>query len=1272
MWRFLSFVALLLFLIVPASLAAGDKAHVLLLNSYHKGLQWTDEETRGVTEVINKSGYPIELHIEYMDTKRLADTTHFDNLSRQFGHKYRHTRFNAIITTDNDAFNFIKEKRRELFPWVPVIFTGVNFFKESMLAGVYDVTGVAETFEAGQTIDTMLRLHPNTRRIVVILDSTITGKAIRDEMSPMLSPYLDHVAFEFWDNIPLNHLRKKIPQLTQDTLILLMPFARDNQGIFIDFKDMAKLVSDLSPVPTYGTWDFFMGHGIVGGKLTHGVAQGRAAAKILLRILDGEKVENIPVEKIAPTEFQWDARQLQRFSINKDKLPPGSLILYQSLRQKYKSWIWLGGCIAVLMLLIIFAWIRTLYIKRQRDQELRQNEERFRILFDLSPDPAWIIKQNHFMECNQAAVDFLGYTDKRELSNTHPSALSPKHQPDGETSFSKAEQMMELAREKGIHRFEWVHKKADGSDFYAEVTLSSITLQGAPVIYCVWRDVTDRKLAEESLKNSQNRLQTLLNLASDGIHILDEKGNIVAFSQSFARMLGYSSEETAKLNVADWDAIIPQEQLLKLVHTLMDEPATFETIHRRRDGSIFDVEINAKGVILEGQKFLYSSSRDISKRKQAEEKIATLATIVESSSDAIISEDLNGIIQSWNHAAQTLFGFSADEAIGRSINTLIPEEGDIEEKALLTHIRRGNAVPQHQAIRQTRGGKTTPVTISVSPVRDKNDNIVGASKIIRDITDLQMAESELRENKERLEFIINGANLGTWDWNIATGDVIFNERWAAIIGYSLSELEPNVSTWEHIIHPDEAKEIMHTLTEHLEGNSPVYMTEHRLKHKSGKWVWVLDVGKVFQWNSDGEPMRAVGIHMDITKQKEGEEKLTQAMQEAQAANHAKSVFLSNMSHELRTPLNAILGYTQLFAADESLDTKQQSGIHTMHEAGEHLLRLINDILDVAKIEAGKLELVPGEIILEPFLLTIKEIIQVRSEAKGLECIYTPDPNLPYIIVADELRLRQILLNLLSNAVKFTDHGYCSLQVKSSFVSEEKTRITFIVEDSGPGISEDMLKKVFDPFQQSGERLKYSEGTGLGLTISSQLTKLMDGELALTSPIHQESNQKSGPGCRFVFSAEFPAFQNQQLDDTKEESSEHAITHLRDRPKKILIVDDRASNRLVLKDTLEAMGFDMYEVDEGAQVVAACEKIAPDLILMDLRMPVVDGFEATSQLRMNDKFSAIPVIAVTASASNRDALEAKCLQNGFKGFLTKPISIPDLLEVMRKHLELDLQ
>jgi two-component system sensor histidine kinase/response regulator len=397
-----------------------------------------------------------------------------------------------------------------------------------------------------------------------------------------------------------------------------MPFARDSRGAYIDFAAIAELVSRLSPVPVYGTWDFYMGYGIVGGRLTNAQAQGRAAARMLLRLLDGTAVEEVPVQRVAPSEFQFDARQLKRFDISRGALPAGSRVLFRDRADIYRHWIALGVFLAVTALLLGIAWVRTYQLKRRRDREFHQSEKRFRTLFDASPDPAWIIDGHRFTDCNRAAVEVLGYPDKTTLTNTHPSALSPDHQPDGEASHSKAGRMMELAQKQGSHRFEWVHRKADGTDFFTDVSLASMELLGRPVIYSLWRDITDRKRAEQSLRCSQNRLQTLLDTASDGIHILDTAGNLVQCSPSFARMLGYTLEEATRLNVADWDALIPRQDVERTLRAHIDKPATFETRHRRKDGSVFDVEINARGVQLDGGTYFYASSRDISERKQAE------------------------------------------------------------------------------------------------------------------------------------------------------------------------------------------------------------------------------------------------------------------------------------------------------------------------------------------------------------------------------------------------------------------------------------------------------------------------------------------------------------------------------------------------------------------------------------------------------------------------------------------------------------------------------
>ncbi|MCK5193403.1 MAG: response regulator, partial [Desulfobulbaceae bacterium] len=365
-------------------------------------------------------------------------------------------------------------------------------------------------------------------------------------------------------------------------------------------------------------------------------------------------------------------------------------------------------------------------------------------------------------------------------------------------------------------------------------------------------------------------------------------------------------------------------------------------------------------------------------------------------------------------------------------------------------------------------------------------------------------------------------------------------------------------------------------------------------------------------------------------------------------------------------------YTQLFGGDTSLTLKQQSGIQTIHQAGEHLLMLINDILDLSKIEAGKMELVKSEFRLSEFFWGIVDIIRIRARAKELDFLYEPEASLPVVIEADELRLRQVLINLLSNAVKFTNSGHCLLRVQSRSTATNKTLLTVTIEDSGVGIAPEMREKIFEPFQQSGERLKYAEGYGLGLSISRKLLHLMGGELQLVSPINEQPEAGEGPGSRFSFAIEVVVSSDVTKDDMKERKvTGYTVLGGKGGPKKILIVDDNASNRAVLCDTLEPLGFVTGEAEDGSEVLAACERFQPDAILMDLRMPEVDGFTATEQVKGHHNFAHVPVIAITASTTDTKKLRQHCLEKGFSGYFTKPYSITELLETLADQLHIEL-
>ncbi|MBN1625240.1 MAG: PAS domain-containing protein, partial [Deltaproteobacteria bacterium] len=357
-----------------------------------------------------------------------------------------------------------------------------------------------------------------------------------------------------------------------------------------------------------------------------------------------------------------------------------------------------------------------------------------------------------------------------------------------------------------------------------------------------------------------------------------------------------------------------------------------------------------------------------------------------------------------------------------------------------------------------------------------------------------LAESEnlQRNQRERLENIIEGINAGTWEWNIQTGETEFNERWAEMVGYTLDELSPvNIKTWSDLVHPDDLKNTERYLERHFSGEEPFYNCEFRMRHKKGNWAWILDSGKVLEWTEDGKPLKMSGTHFDISGRKQAEQELVNANRrleeaillsnemavQAEMANTAKSEFLANMSHEIRTPLNGVIGMAGLLI-ESDLTEEQRRYAQAVIASGESLLTLINDILDFSKIEAGKLDLEMLDFDLRNMLDDFVETVAFRANEKGLEILCTMDPDAPVFINGDPGRLRQVLTNLVGNAIKFTHAGKVIIHVSPG---DGKGLIRFSVRDTGIGIPRDKQELLFNKFTQvdASTTRKYG-GTGLGL------------------------------------------------------------------------------------------------------------------------------------------------------------------------------------------------
>ncbi len=574
-----------------------------------------------------------------------------------------------------------------------------------------------------------------------------------------------------------------------------------------------------------------------------------------------------------------------------------------------------------------------------------------------------------------------------------------------------------------------------------------------------------------------------------------------------------------------------------------------------------------------------------------------------------------------------------------------------------------------------------------APVLSASGDYYGRIWYNRNITERKHAETALRQTEEKYRLLIESAGDAIIAVDAETGMILDANRMAEkilgrsrvdIIGLDLTEIQPQ----------ERREQYTKIFKKHIKAGK-VFQAEQELRHQDGTTVPVEVSATVV--NVQGQKI-VQGIFRDISDRKQAEKALKQAKVAAEVANRAKSEFLANMSHELRTPLNGILGYAQILRRETSLTDKQQEKVTIIQQSGEHLLTLLNDILDLSKIEARRMELYLSDFQFPHFLASIIEIVRIHAELKNISFNYQKFSPLPNWVKGDEKRLRQVLINLLGNAVKFTDKGGVTFKV--GYVNEgEKGRegegergregelpnsdlwienkplqghrvtkssprkMRFVVEDTGIGIPPEQLAEIFLPFHQIGDPRRRVEGTGLGLSISQKLVQLMGGELKVESTL--------GQGSVFWLELDLP-----EVSDAVEvvKTDERNIIGLKEEKYRVLVVDDNKENRSVLVDLLSPLGFEVSQAIDGQDCLNQALKFQPNVILLDMVMPRIDGFEVTRKLRQLPTLKEVIIIATSASASNFD--KHKCLAAGCNGFISKPVQAEKLLEQLRLHLGLE--